>query len=105
MRPLWRNFCGSLAPIVKVPTDAELWYDVRDIAFLREDEKDAAEIQQTDAISVKTLVDAGYDADSVIDAVTSGDLARLKGKHTGLYSVQLQAAGSKPPPAAPAADS
>jgi hypothetical protein len=97
MRPLWRNLCGSLASIVAVPADAELWYDDRDIAFLREDEKDAAESQQTQASSIKTLVDAGYDADSVIDAVTAGDLGRLKGKHTGLYSVQLQPAGRAPP--------
>ncbi len=93
MRPLWRNAAGSLATLIRVPDDAELWYDDRDIAFLREDEKDAAEIKQIDAISVKTLVDAGFDPNSVIDAITAGDWARLT--HTGLYSVQLQPPGTQ----------
>jgi hypothetical protein len=88
MRPLWRNMAGSLATIVDVPSSAELWYDDRDIPFLQEDVKDAAEIRQTDASSVKTLVDAGFEPASVIEAVTADDLSRLS--HTGLFSVQLQ---------------
>jgi phage portal protein BeeE len=93
MRPLWRNIAGSLETIVPPPASgARLWYDDRDIAFLKEDRKDDAEIQQANAIAIKTLTDAGYEAASVVDAVTSGDLTRLK--HTGLFSVQLQPPGS-----------
>jgi hypothetical protein len=71
---------------------AELWYDDRDIPFLQEDLKDAADIQQTQANSIHELIAAGFTPDSVITAVTSGDLTRLE--HTGMYSVQLQPAGT-----------
>jgi hypothetical protein len=91
MRPLWRNMAGSLQSIIAVPTSSELWYDDRDIPFLQEDRKDAAEVQQMQSVAIKTLVDAGYDTQSVIDAITSGDLSRLQ--HTGLVSVQLQEPG------------
>jgi phage portal protein BeeE len=92
IRPLWRNAAGSLASIIRVPTDSRLWYDARDVAFLQEDEKDAADIQQVNATSIKTLIDAGFEADSVIAAVTADDLSLLV--HTGLFSVQLQPPGT-----------
>jgi len=99
-RPLWGDIAATLQTIVPPPqTGARLWYDGRDIAFLREDEKDAAEIQQLQATAIKTLVDAGYDTNSVVDAVTADDLSRLQ--HTGLISVQLQ---PPPDPNAPPAD-
>lgn len=88
MRPLWREAMASLAPLVTVPGDAELWYDARDIAFLQEDAKDDAVIKQTQAATIRSLIDAGYKPDSVVDAVQSGDFSQLV--HTGLYSVQLQ---------------
>jgi hypothetical protein len=56
--------------------------------------KDAADIQAVNAGSIRQLLDAGFEADSVISAITSGDLSQLK--HTGLFSVQLQPAGAKP---------
>jgi len=90
MRPLWRNACGSYAKIVTVPSDARLWYDDRDIPFLQEDQKDAAAIQQVQAACIRQLVDAGFQPDAVIDAITSDDFLRLLHMHTGLYSVQLQ---------------
>jgi phage portal protein BeeE len=93
LRPLWRSAAGSLAKIVTVPAGARLWYDVRDVEFLKEDRKDAAEILSLSAQTVRQLVDAGYDPDAVIDAVEAGDLSRLTGQHSGLFSVQLQPAG------------
>jgi hypothetical protein len=39
---------------------------------------------------VRQLVEAGYDPDTVIEAVTANDLSRLKGSHSGETSVQLQ---------------
>jgi hypothetical protein len=93
MRPYWRNISGSLARIIDVPQGAELWYDTRDIAFLREDEKDGAAITSLKSVAIKTLVDAGYDPQSVVDAVDSGDLTRLQ--HSGLVSVQLQPPGTE----------
>ena len=89
-RPLWRNLCGSLANIITVPDGSELWIDDRDIAALRGDQTDAADIQAKKAGSILSLINSGYKPDAVIDAVTADDLTRLEGQHTGLYSVQLQ---------------
>lgn len=95
MSPLWRNVAGSLARIIDVPEGSELWYDARDIPFLKEDQKDAAEIQQMEAATVKMLVDAGFTPESVVSAVVAGDYELLD--HTGLFSVQLQPPGTQPP--------
>lgn len=97
MRFLWREFCAAMATIVDVPDGAELWYDDRDIAFLQEDMRDAAEIQQMKAATIRQLVDAGFTPDSVVAAVEADDNALLE--HTNLFSVQLQ------PPGTPAASS
>lgn len=88
MRPAWRNACGSFERIIAVPGDAELWYDDRDIPALKDDIKDYAEVQALQAQAIRQYVDAGFEPESVVDAVNSGDLKRLA--HTGLYSVQLQ---------------
>lgn len=92
MSPLWRNAAGSLSRIIPVPNAAELWYDARDIPFLAEDLKDIAEVQRMQAETISTLVTAGFEEETVVDAVTSGDLRRLR--HSGLFSVQLQPAGA-----------
>jgi hypothetical protein len=97
MRPLWRNAAASLATLITVPTNSELWYDDRDIPFLAEDVKDAAEIQQMNAAAIRQLIDSGFEPDTVISAVTAGDLNRLR--HSGLYSVQLQPPGPQQAPA------
>jgi phage portal protein BeeE len=93
MRPLWRGMCSSLQTIVNVPGGAVLWYDDSDIPFLAEDKKDRADIDAVQAGAIKVLVDSGFEADSVIKAVMSGDFSLLA--HTGLFSVQLQPAGVK----------
>jgi Phage portal protein len=93
MRPLWGFFAASMQSLFDVPSDARLWYDDRDIPFLREDVKDQAEILTADAGTLVNLVSGGFDPDAAIDAVKSGDLSRLAGKHSGLYSVQLQPPG------------
>jgi phage portal protein BeeE len=92
MRPLWRNAAGSLAKIITVPSGSELWFDDRDIPFLQEDLKDAADVQQVQAAAIKGLVEAGFDPQSVVDAIVAGDLHRLN--HAGLFSVQLQPPGT-----------
>jgi hypothetical protein len=88
MRPLWRDAFGSLASILTAPTAAELWYSDRDIPALKDDIKDFAEVQALQAQAIRQYVDAGYEPDSVVEAVNAGDLKRLR--HSGLYSVQLQ---------------
>ncbi|WP_172384794.1 phage portal protein [Streptomyces sp. MNP-20] len=99
MRPLWREAAGALSALVDVPAGAELWYDERDVAFLREDSKDAAEIQGVKSRTIRQLTDAGFEPASVIAAVEADDFALLR--HTGLYSVQLQKPGQTGPGAAP----
>lgn len=97
LRPNWRSAAASLASLVDVPGGARLWYDARDVAFLQEDQKDEAQIQSTQATTIRQLVDAGFSPDDVIRAVTAGDLRGLEGKHSGLYSVQLREAGASDP--------
>ncbi|WP_160051434.1 phage portal protein [Nocardiopsis sp. FR26] len=91
IRPLWRSAAQALSTIVDVPDGSELWYDDRDVAFLREDRKDSAEIQARQAQTLRTLLDGGYDSRTVVPAVTSENFRLLE--HSGLYSVQLRPAG------------
>lgn len=100
MRPLWRQMAGALAQIVQVPSGARLWYDDRDVPFLQEDVKDEADIQQTQSISIKQLVEAGFTPESVIAAIQANDFGLLS--HTGLFSVQLAQPASGDPTQAPA---
>jgi phage portal protein BeeE len=93
MRPAWRNMAGSLQRIVPPPDEgSELWYDDRDIPALKDDIKDAAEVQGKEAQSIRQLIDSGWIPESVKEAVISGDWTRLE--HSGLFSVQLQPPGS-----------
>ncbi|MFJ2477111.1 phage portal protein [Streptomyces sp. NPDC087659] len=104
IHPLWQNAAGSFARLVKPPGGAgsgavRLWYDVRDVAFLREDRKDAAEIQGLQSRTIRALVDAGYTADSAVRAVMAEDWGLLE--HSGLFSVQLQKPGTPGPSPSP----
>lgn len=92
--PSWRLMAEALAPLVAVPAVCELWYDTKDVAFLREDARDAAEVLMTQASAIRTLTDGGYDPDGVVTAVTGGDLSTLVAQHSGLVPVQLQPPGS-----------
>lgn len=106
--PLWQNLASSIEHVIPKPggtitargraDDIRLWYDADDVPFLREDEKDAAEIAKVRAETISTLITAGYEPDSVVAAVDAGDLRLLT--HTGLTSVQLLPPGVQQPPAA-----
>ena len=89
-RSLWQDAAGALSSILTVPGRGEnrLWYDDRYIPALKDDIKDAAEVQAKQAQAIRQYVDAGFEPGSVVDAINAGDLKRLK--HSGLYSVQLQ---------------
>ncbi len=86
--PTLQDLAATLAPLVNVPADAELWTDTADMPILREDAKDAAEIEQVKANTITTLVKDGFSPESAIAAVNSQDMTLLQ--HTGLVSVQLQ---------------
>jgi Phage portal protein len=96
LRFLWENVAGSLAVLLKVPPGAVLWYDDRDIAFLREDRLEKAQIDQAEAATIATLVNSGWTHESARDAVLAGgDWSILIS--TGLTSVQLQAPSTTRP--------
>ena len=93
IRPLWRAAAAALETLVPPPDGgSRLWYDDRDVSFLQEDVLDAADIRARDAQTMRTLVDGGFEPQSVIDAVTTGDMTRLT--HSGSLSVQLQPPGT-----------
>jgi len=79
---------ACLQKLIPTPAGSRLWYDDRDISFLQEDQKDAAEILRVDAESIRTLTDGGYTPDSVVAAVQARNPALLV--HSGLIPVQLQ---------------
>jgi phage portal protein BeeE len=94
-RPTWRNFAGSLQSIIPTPSDSRLWYDDNDVPFLQEDQKDAADIFQVRASTLRSLLEAGFDAESAKAAVDAEDVTLLK--HLNLLSVQLQPPGTEAP--------
>lgn len=103
MRPLWRSLCAAYAPLVAEFRTARLWYDTRDIAFLRQDHADRAAIAQTEAATIASLVQSGYTPDSIVAAIKAEDWSLLT--HTGLFSVQLLPPGTTAAPPGPNADS
>lgn len=93
--PTLQDLAASLAPLVRVPSDAELWFDVADMVVLREDAKDAADIMQTQMSTIVAGVNGGFEPRSVVAATIGQDPSLLK--HTGLLSVQLQPPGATEP--------
>jgi phage portal protein BeeE len=96
MHPLWQNVAGCFANIVPPPpnagTDVRLWYDSRDVPLLREDQKDASEIQGRQASTINALIMAGFTPESSVAATSAEDWDLLD--HTGLVSVQLLPPGT-----------
>jgi phage portal protein BeeE len=94
MRPLWRMAAACFQSVLTVPGGAELWYDDRDIAALKDDIVSRAEVQVKQATAAKAAFDAGYLPDSIVEWLNSDDITRLN--HSGLSSVQNQP-GALPP--------
>lgn len=90
IRPLWRMAVASLSVLLEIPAGSELWWDESGIAFLREDQRDRAEIMRIDMNAVDAGIKAGFEPDACVEAVESDDIRKLVGKHTGLVSVQMQ---------------
>jgi phage portal protein BeeE len=97
--PTLQDLSACLGTIIKVPSDAELWFDVGDMPILREDAKDAADIEHVKMQGITQYVREGFTAESAVAAVHAQDVRLLK--HTGRLSVQLQRPGEVVPPAAP----
>jgi phage portal protein BeeE len=90
--PSLQDLAAALSTIVDVPRDAELWFDVADMPILREDAKDAADIQQVQATTITSYVREGFTWESAIAAAKAQDVGLLK--HTGNLSIQLQPPGA-----------
>lgn len=90
--PLWRNVAGSLSTLVRLSGSEELVADTRDVPFLRNDEKDSADIANRRASTIASLIASGFTPESAVVAVQTGDYGQLE--HTGMVSVQLQAPGT-----------
>ncbi len=97
LRPLWRSVSAAYQTILTLPPapgggpptpgTVRLWYDDRDVSFLRTDRKDEAEIQSLKAETASKLITSGFEPDSVVEYLATGDVTALK--HSGLVSVQL----------------
>lgn len=90
--PTLQDLAHALSPVIDVPPRAELWFDTIDIPLLREDAKDAAEINSVNATTIAALVMAGFTPASAAAYVESGDPKVLKYDER-FISVQLQKAG------------
>lgn len=91
VRPDWMSACTALAPAANPPGGSRLWYDASEVPFIQADMQDAANQRQADASTMASLVNAGYDPDSIVESIEAGNWSGLK--HTGLASVQLQPIG------------
>jgi hypothetical protein len=80
MRPLWRSACAALSSIVTIPPGKKLWFDVSDIAALRQGEKEQADTMLVLAQAAGELVSKGFEPQSVVSALSAGDMTLLKWK-------------------------
>lgn len=92
LKPMWRSLVNAYSVLLDVPSGARLWFDTSDISFLRQDQKELSDIQQTQSQTISAYIQSGYTADSARDAVLHNDLSLLE--HTGLFSVQLLPPGT-----------
>jgi HK97 family phage portal protein len=78
-RPSWRGICAAFqhvaTPDIQPPT--RLWFDVADIAALREGELERSQATLVRAQAVASFVTAGYTRESAIAAAESGELSQL----------------------------
>jgi hypothetical protein len=110
-RPHWRMACASLQhliPDVTAPT--RLWFDVTDIAALREGELQRAQSTLVKSQGVASLVVAGFTRKSILSAVESGDMSQLEespeapppgisGRETATSRENVTGPGQRPPQA------
>lgn len=77
-RPQWRSVCGALSQLVDVPSGNRLWYDTTDIAALQDSETARAQAALVRAQALLAASQAGYDRQSAVAFVDSGDVTQLK---------------------------
>lgn len=79
LRFMWTSVCAALQPLVEgIPQQGvRLWYDVTDVAALRQSETERAQTIQVKSAAILTLEQAGYTRESVVEAVVADDLTLL----------------------------
>jgi phage portal protein BeeE len=87
IRPLWRSISAAYEVLLPKHNDSRLWYDDRDIDFLRDDAADRAEILRTQSATMSAWIMSGFTPESIITTILEEDISRLE--HTGNLSVQL----------------
>lgn len=93
LKPLWRSLCAAYQPLVHEFPGARLWFDDRDVAFMRQDRQAQGDLLLSQANTANQLVMAGFDPKSIQDfMISDGDWSVLK--HSGLTSVQLLPPGT-----------
>jgi phage portal protein BeeE len=98
MRPLWRSACAALQQLVTPPAGSRLWFDVSDIAALRQGEKERADTLLVQAQAIAELVKFGYSPESAVAAVNGSNLALLE--HPGPALQIMTSIPKASPPAA-----
>jgi phage portal protein BeeE len=94
IRDLWGQMSGCVEVFAPSPDDARMWYDARDIPFLRDDAQQESATFFTQTQAARQLADGGWDPDAAVAAAKVSDIGLMVGKHTGLLSVQLQEPGT-----------
>ena len=100
VHPYLQDLSAALSVLVNVPGDAEMWFDTSDIPILREDAKDAAEIESVKATSIVKLANGGFTRKSAIAAVVGQDMNLLE-EDPDWVSVQVQPSAGKSTPTPP----
>jgi hypothetical protein len=93
LRPLWRSLCASYQALIDIPDGAELWYDDRDISFLRDDMLELAQLRAKDAEAITKIAMSGGTFESAVEWCRTNDIRELEA--SGLFSVQLLAPGAE----------
>lgn len=89
LRPMWRSLCDSLRCLVPEYEGSRLWYDDRDVSFLRQDRQAQSDLMNQNAQTMNFLIMAGYTPESAQQYIwAEGDPRVLQ--HSGLVSVQMQ---------------
>jgi hypothetical protein len=103
-RPLWRTMCASWEKLVpyRPPQGHRLWFDLSDVAALRQGEMERAQATQVKAAAVVTLVQAGGTFESAVKAVDADDIGLLKAAPTPPPAATAPSGGQPGVPRGPA---
>jgi HK97 family phage portal protein len=93
---LWVSAVAALSKAVPAPAGARLWFDTSAIPVLQEAETARAEAARTWAVAAGELIRAGYDPQTVANALIAGDMSLLT--HTGAIPTALYPDGKAPGP-------